>query len=76
MRLVRIVLTLLLLAFGFLAAMFVMMLGLLARLFGRRPAGPGWPAANGRSPHAEARPVAPSFSRGEVIDIESAPAKE
>ena len=79
MALVRIIFAFFLVVFGFFAAMGLMLLGLFARLFGHRPAAPTRPAGpnqNQRSPQSEARPVAPSFARGEIIDIESKPVKE
>jgi len=81
MRVVSVLVSMLLLAFGFLLAMALMLFGLIARLFGRRPARPNpmrtaSPTDSAGSPGSGARPVAASFSRGEVIDIEATPAKE
>jgi hypothetical protein len=73
MRLVRIVLSLLLLAFGLLAAMFLMLVGLLGRLFGRPVVRP---AVDVRFQRAGARPAAPAFARGDVIDVEATPVKD
>jgi hypothetical protein len=77
--LIRVFLAFFLVVFGIFAAMGLMLLGLVARIFGQRPAAPTRPAGpnqNQRSPESEARPVAPSFARGEIIDIESKPVKE
>jgi hypothetical protein len=80
MALVRLILGFFLVLFGIFAAVGLMLLGLLARLFGRPPITTTFPKTppnqNARSPQSEARPVAPSFSRGEVIDVESRPVKE
>jgi uncharacterized membrane protein len=73
MRLVRIVLSLLLLAFGLLAAMFLMLVGLLGRIFGRPVARP---AVDVRFQRAGARPTTPAFARGDVIDVEATPVKD
>ena len=73
MRLVRIVLSLLLLAFGFLAAMFLMLLGLLTRFFGGRPARPAFNVRFQRTGNAP--PPRPA-SNGDVIDVEATPVKE
>lgn len=79
MPVVRVIFAFFLVVFGFVAAMVVMVIGLFARLFGLRPAAPARPASpnqQARSPGSEARPVAPSFARGEIIDVESTPVKE
>jgi hypothetical protein len=73
MRLVRIVLSLLLLAFGFVAAMFLLLLGLLSRLFGGRPTRS---AFNVRFQRTGAHPPPPPAARGDVIDIEATPVKD
>lgn len=73
MRLVRIVLSLLLLAFGFVAAMFLMLLGLLASLFGRRPVRPAFNVRFNRT--GTSTPPRPA-SGGDVIDVEATPVKE
>ena len=73
MRLVRILLSLVLVAFGFLVAITVMLLGLVARLFGRRPARPAFNVRFHRTgTHTPPRPA----ERGDVIDIETTPVKE
>jgi hypothetical protein len=79
MPLVRLIIGFFLVVFGIFAAVGLMLLGLVARLFGRSPVArsrPVSPNQNQRSPQSEARPVAPSFARGEIIDIESKPVKE
>jgi len=76
MRLVRILLSLLLLAFGFVAAMFLMLLGLLASLFGRRPARPAFNVRFNRTGTSTPPRPGPSAGNGDVIDVESTPVKE
>jgi hypothetical protein len=73
MRLVRIVLSLLLLAFGFLVAMVVMLLGLLAWPFVRRPIRPAFNFRFHRT--GTSTPPGPA-SRGDVIDIDATPVKD
>ncbi len=74
MRFVRIVLSLLLLAFGFIAAMFLMLLGLLASLFGRKPARPAFNVRFNRT--SQNTPPRSPHASGDVIDVEATPGKE
>jgi len=73
MRLVRIVLSLLLLAFGFVAAVCLMLLSLVASLFGRRSVRPAFNVRFHRA--GSATPPRPA-STGDVIDVETTPVKD
>jgi hypothetical protein len=70
MRVVRILLSVLLVVFGFVAAMFLL---LLSRLFGRSASRP---AVNVRFQRTGPRPSSPSPVQGDVIDIEATPVKD
>ncbi len=74
MRLVRIVLSLLLLAFGFVAAMFLLLLGLLARLFGGRPIQSSFNVRFNRT--GQSTPPRSPHAGGDVIDVEATPVKD
>jgi hypothetical protein len=70
MRFVRILLSVLLVIFGFVAALFLLLLG---RLFGRSGSRP---AVNVRFQRPGPRPASPPPARGDVIDIEATPVKD
>ena len=73
MRIVRILLSLFILAFGFLVAMTVMLFSLLAWPFVRRPIRPAFNVRFNRT--ATNTPPRPAPG-GDVIDIEATPVKD
>lgn len=74
MRLVRIVLSLLLLAFGFVAAMCLILVGFVVRLFGGKPARPAVNVRFNRT--GQSTPPRSPHAGGDVIDVEATPVKE
>jgi hypothetical protein len=74
MRLVRIVLSLLLLAFGFIAAMFLMLLGAIMRLFGGKAVRPAVNVRFNRT--GQSTPPRSPHAGGDVIDVETTPVKD
>ena len=74
MRIVRILVSILLLAFGFVVAIAVMLLGLIMRLFGRAPARPAFNVRFQRA--ATSTPPRPPVNQGDVIDVEATPVKD
>jgi hypothetical protein len=74
MRLVRIVLSFLVLAFGFVAAMFLIVLGLIVRLFGGKPARPAVNVRFNRT--SQSTPPRSPHAGGDVIDVEATPVKD
>lgn len=74
MRIVRILVSILLLAFGFVVAIAVMLFSLVARLFGRAPARPAFNVRFQRA--ATSTPPRPTANQGDVIDIEATPVKD
>ena len=73
MRFIRVVFSLLLLAFSFLVALAVMLIGLLAFPFVRRPIRP---AFNVRFNRTGSTPPPGPVNRGDVIDVEATPVKD
>ena len=74
MRIVRILLSLVILAFGFLVAMAVMLLGLVLRLFGRRSGPATFNVRFNRT--AQNTPPRSPHAGGDVIDVEATPLKD
>jgi hypothetical protein len=73
MRIVRLLFTFAVLAFGFLAAFCLLLLGFVTRLFRGRTARP---AVNVRFERTDQRAPPRPPARGDVIDIEATPVKD
>lgn len=74
MQLVRILISFVVVALGLVVAAFLMILGLIGTLFGRRPTRP---IANVRfNRNGQATPPRSPHASGDVIDVEATPVKD